>query len=208
MQMQNDFLPVIGFVATGIVVLAVIAVVLHRKAQRRAEQLGPAFELGTVRPAGPLSSGIAGLYRSYTCRYTIQYPSQYDRGGALLRIELHSPYRWSAERANVGSRVLVKIGLVTDLTIGDRELDEHFRFSADHEESLRSVFAVEKARESLHLLVADENFDSIGVRSEHMDIKWSPRNPKLDDDPDILRARLESGTAFAAVCGYSPRLDQ
>ena len=110
--MNSDFIPLIGFVVTGILVVTVIAVVLHHKARRRAEQLAPAFELGTVRPAGPLSSGITGLYRGYTCRYTIQYPTQYDRGSALLRIELHSPYRWSAERANVGARLLVRIGLV------------------------------------------------------------------------------------------------
>ncbi len=151
--MNSEFFPAIVFALTGMVVLAVIATVLRRKAQRRLETLGPAFELGTARRAAPLSNGVVGVYRGYNCRYLIQHQSQYDRGGAVLRLGLYSPQRWSAEQLNAGSRMLIRVGLAKDFEVGDQELDEHFRFSTDSEGDLQSVFSIEKVRETMHLLV-------------------------------------------------------
>ena len=184
--------------------LAVVLLILVKKGRRRAEKLAAAFELGTSRPAGVLGSAIDGIYRGYSCRYQIQYPSQYDRGGANLRLAVTSPHRWSAEVAKPGTRMLARLGLLKDFEIGDRELDEHYRFAADEEESLRSVFATEAVRDAMHLLSASENFESVRVRPERVDVRWSPRMPQLDEEPETLRTRLEFVTTLTLSCGYPP----
>ena len=194
------FAIVVGF---GLII-AVMA--FQRTAKKRTARLSPAFGLGTCKRVGFFGSAVEGLYRSYSCRYTLQYPSQYDPGGALLRIAVTDPNRWSAETANMGSRLLVKFGLAKDFDIGDRELDERFRFSADDEGILRSVFDSEAARDAMHTLAATENFKGVGARAERMDFQWAPRNPKLDEETDTVRFRLETAVSFAQACNIAPRL--
>jgi hypothetical protein len=184
--------------------LAVVLFMLLKKGRQRAEKLGVAFELGTSKPAGVLGSAVEGLYRGYSCRYQIQYPSQYDRGGAVLRFAVTSPHEWSAEVAKPGTRLLAKFGLLKDFEIGDRDLDEHFRFAADDEGSLRSVFSTGAVLDAMHLLTASENFESVRVRPDMINVRWSPRMPRLDEEPETLRTRLEFVTALTLACGYPP----
>ena len=184
--------------------LAVVLFILVSKGRRRAERLGIAFELGTSKPAGVLGSAVNGLYRGYSCRYQIQYPSQYDRGGSNLRFVVTPPHQWSCEAAKPGTRILTQFGLLRDFEIGDRELDEHFRFTADEEGSLRSIFANEAVRNAMHVLTASENFESIRVRPDRLDVRWSPRTPRLDEEPEALRTRLEFVTTLVLACGYPP----
>ena len=87
--------------------------------------------------------------------------------------------------------MLAQFGLLRDFEIGDRELDEHFRFSADDEGSLRSVFGTEAVRDAMHVLTASENFESIRVRPERVVVRGSPRTPRLDEEPEALRTRLK-----------------
>jgi len=204
MNMDAEFVKlalVVAILAGG---LAVALFLLVKKGRQRAERLGVAFELGTSRPAGVLGSAVDGLYRGFSCRYQIQYPSQYDRGGANLRFTVTSPHQWSAEVSKPGTRMLAKFGLLQDFEIGDRELDEHFRFAADEEGSLRTVFSSEAVRDAMHVLTASENFESVHVRPERVDVKWSPRMPRLDEEPETLRTRLEYVTALVVACGYPP----
>ncbi len=184
--------------------LAVALFMLVSKGRQRAEKLGVAFDLGTSKPAGVLGSAVDGLYRGYSCRFQIQYPSQHDRGGCILRFAITSPQQWTAEVTKPGTRMLAKFGLLKDFEIGDRELDEHFRFTADEEGSLRSIFGTETVRDAMHVLTASENFESIRVRKERVDVKWSPRMPQLDEDPETLRARLEFVVTLVFACGYPP----
>jgi len=184
--------------------LAVVLFILVNKGRQRAATLGVAFELGTSKAAGVLGSAVDGLYRGYSCRYQIQYPSQHDRGGANLRFAVTSTHQWSAELTKPGTRMLAKFGLLKDFEIGDRELDEHFRFAGDEEENLRSVFGTEAVREAMHVLTASENFESIRVRPERVDVRWSPRMPRLDEEPETLRNRLEFVTTLVVACGYPP----
>lgn len=184
--------------------LAIVFFVLLQKGRQRAEKLGVAFELGTAKTAGVLGSAVEGLYRGYTCRYQIQYPSQHDRGGATLRLGMTSPHNWSAEVTKPGTRMLAKFGLLKDFEIGDRELDEHFRFTADEEATLLSVFGTEAVRDAMHVLTASENFESIRVRPDRVDVRWSPRTPRLDEEPEALRTRLEFVATLVLACGYPP----
>jgi hypothetical protein len=106
--------------------------------------------------------------------------------------------------AKPGTRILAKFGLLRDFEIGDRELDEHFRFSADEEGNLRSVFGTEPVRDAMNVLTASENFESIRVRQARVDVRWSPRMPQLDEEPETLRARLEFVATLVLACGYPP----
>ena len=202
--MDPNFVMLVLVVALLMGGLAFAVYLLLRTGWRRAERLRVAFELGTSKPAGVLGSAVDGLYRGYSCRYQVQYPSQYDRGGASLRLMVSSPHQWSTEVAKPGTRLLTRFGLLKDFEIGDRELDEHFRFAADDEGSLRSIFATEAARDAMHVLVASENFESVRVRPERVDVRWSPRMPKLDEEPEALRARLEFVVPLVQACGYPP----
>jgi len=205
--MDPDILKIVIGVAALAVGLGVMASVLRAKGRRRLERLGPAFELGTSRMQGFLGTVVGGLYRGYSCRLMIQYASQYDRGGAVLRVPVSSPHRWSAEISNPGARLMVKVGLFKDLEVGDHFLDERLRFSSEDEGSLSAIFGVETVRAAMHRLVCSENFESIQTRVDRVDVKWAPRATALDEDPDVLRGRLELVTALVAACSYSPRLD-
>ena len=206
MDSEMAKLAVVVAVLTG--GLAVALFMLVKKGRQRAEKLGVAFDLGTSKPAGVFGSAVDGLYRGYSCRYQIQYPSQYDRGGSSLRFAITSPHQWSAEVAKPGTRILARFGLLKDFEIGDRELDEHFRFTADEEASLRSIFGTETVRDAMHVLTASENFESIRVRPERMDVKWSPRMPQLDEEPETLRIRLEFVATLVFACAYPPAAQQ
>jgi hypothetical protein len=204
MNMDPDF----PKIAVGIVILfggfVLAIVVLLGKGRKRAEKLAPAFELGTATPAGFLGSAIGGLYRGFSCRYQVQYASQYDRGGATLRVAAAPPHQWTAEIEKPGTRLLSRFGLVKDFEIGDRELDEHLRFAADEEGVLRSLFASEAVLDAMHVLAASENFESVQVRTGTVNIKWAPRVAKLDEDPEVVRARLEYAATLVIACGYPP----
>jgi hypothetical protein len=184
--------------------LALILIILRSGGRRRAERLAPAFELGTGRVSGFLGSAIDGLYRGYSCRYQIQQASQYDRGGANLRLALSAPHQWTAEVSKPQTRMLARFGLLKDFEVGDVELDEHLRFAADDEGTLRALFGAETVRNAMRPLTESDNFESLRAREDRVDVRWSPRAPKLDEDPEALRVRLELVTALVLACGYPP----
>ena len=205
--MDPDILKIVIGAATLIVGLGVMVVVLRTKGRRRLERLGPAFELGTSSAEGFLGTRVGGIYRGYSCSLLIQHASQYDRGGATLRLAASSPHRWSAEVSNPGARLMVRVGLFKDLDVGDHVLDQRLRFSAEDGGPLTSLFGMEAVRAAMHRLIGSENFESIHIREERIDVKWSPRVAALDEDPDVLRTRLELVTEFVTACSYSPRID-
>jgi len=205
--MDSEILKIVIGAATLGVGLGVMVVVLRSRGRRRLERLGPAFELGTSRVEGFLGTRVGGIYRGYSCSLLIQHASQYDRGGAALRVAASSPHRWSAQIPNPSARLMVKVGLVKDLDVGDHFLDERLRFSAEDEGSLSSLFGIEAVRATMHQLIGSENFESIQTSEDTVEVKWSPRVASLDEDPGVLRARLELVTGFVTACSYSPRLD-
>ncbi len=184
--------------------LSLTVYLLLRKGQRRAELLGPAFELGTSGHGGLFRGAVDGVYRGYSCRYLVQYPSQYDRGGVTLKMSIAAPGRWTAGIEKPGSRLLARIGLVEDFEIGDRELDALLRFAGSDQGSLRSLLGTESVRNALRALATSENFERVHVHPERVDIRWSPRVRRLDEDPDALRVRLELVTNLLTACGYPP----
>lgn len=204
--MDNDQTAFFIFGLIGFLGLGIAALAIRQTARKRMARLAPAFELGTAKKVGLFGSAVEGLYKGYTCRYTVQYASQYDPGGALLRMVASSSNPWSVELANTGSRLLVKFGLAKDFDIGDRVLDERFRFSADDEGVLRSVFGTESTRDAMHTLSATENFKGVGAREDRIDFRWAPRNTRLDEDSETVRFRLETAVTLARACNIVPRL--
>jgi hypothetical protein len=195
------------FFIIGVGAAAVIALIIaatRMAGRRRLELLGPAFELGTARTPGGLSTAVEGIFQGYTCRYTIEQRSQYSPGGAAIRIPASSPVQWTASKQDMGSRLMVQIGILKDFSIGDQELDEKLRFSGSDETALLSVFGQQRTRAALRALADSEHFASITVRSDRVDAKWAPRKPELDDSPEALRQRLTMTVEVLAACGYPP----
>ncbi len=193
----------VAMVLTGV---GVAAVFIRKSGQRRFERLAPAFDFGTSRKVGLFGMTIAGLCNGYTCRYTIQPASQHNPGGASLRLAVSATGRWSAELANAGSRLMVKIGVLQDLDIGDPELDHSLRLTADDEGLLRSLFGVEGVRRAVRDVLATENFASARLGKRGLELRWSPRDRRLDEEAEILGRRLELAGNLASACGYPPRL--
>jgi hypothetical protein len=204
--MDPELIPLAVTAAVVILTLTVVATVLRKKGRRLAERLAPAFELGTSRPAGPLGIGVDGLYRGYSCRYLVRLASQYDRGGATLKLDATSPFSWSAERSQAGTRLLVSLGVLRDLEVGDEELDERLRFAADDVGALLGLIGTASFRSALLELVSTENFESVRVRTERLEVMWSPRAAQLDEDPEALRGRLEAAVDLLTAAGSPPRL--
>ena len=191
--------------AAGILAVVAIGLILIRRhAQRLHDRLAPAFELGTTRRASTVPPAVEGLFHGYTCRYGIEQRSQYSAGGANLRIRVASPLKWSAARKGVGSAVLASIGILKDLAIGDEELDRRLRLSAGDAPMLRSLFGQQRTRGALRALADTEGFASISVRAQRADLKWTPRRPELDENPEMLRRRLSAAVDLLAACGCPP----
>jgi hypothetical protein len=202
--MDTDIL-VVSLAALAVVfLLGGFAAYVRHSGRKRLDTLSPAFELGTTRLVGPLGNTVEGLYQGYTCRYTVRHPTQHDRGGANIRLFASSPHSWSAEVDTPGSRFFVKVGLLKDLEIGDHDLDQRLRFSASDESAVRSIFGVGGVRTAMHALADSENFAGVGTREGRIDVKFEPRAPELDDDPEALRARLDLAVALVVACGYPP----
>jgi len=187
-----------------VVTIGIVFVVARRATRKRLEQLVPVFELGTTRLVGTFASSIEGLSQGYTCRYTINMPSQHNPGGATLRMNAVSTVRWSASAENFGSRLMARLGILKDVEIGDAELDAHLRFSSGDDIVFTALFGQQRAREAIRRLAAGENFNSVTVREERVDVKWTPRNPRLDEVPETVRARLESVIELLSATGSSP----
>jgi len=199
-------------VAIAIVMIGVgIAVVLMRRYGRKLlEKLGPAFEFGTCRRVGIFGLfglGVEGLSRGFTCRYSIQPASQHNPGGASLCLMVNGGATWSAETSGAGSRLMVKMGVLQDLEIGDPELDPGLRFTAEDEGGLRSLFGTEQVRTAFRMVLETENFKRVLCRADRLEVRWSPRDRRLDEDVAVVQSRLENVTGLAAACGYLPRMD-
>lgn len=186
--------------------LALIVLGVRRAGRRRLEVLGPAFELGTARVAGTLSTSVEGLFQGYSCRYSVEQRSQYSPGGASLRVAASSPLQWIVAKQDMGSRLMTQIGLLKDVPVGDDELDRRLRFAGTDADNLVSVFGQERTRNALRSLSDTENFASVTVRTHRVDVKWSPSNPGLDDDPDGLRSRLVAAVNLLVACGVPPAM--
>jgi hypothetical protein len=199
------------FAAVGIAVvligLAVAVAVMRRVGRKRFIRLAPAFDFGTCKQVGPFGMTVAGLYGGFTCRYTIHPASQHNPGGASLRLGVTGAGRWSADVAGAGSRLLVKVGVLQDLEIGDPDLDLRLRFTADDESGLRSLFGADHVRTAIQGVLATENFAGVRCRTDRLETRWSPRDRHLDEDGETLRKRLEVVAGLAAACGYVPRMD-
>ena len=202
----DDPMVVIALTVGATLLVIVVVLLLRRGGRRRLETLAPAFELGTTRIGGPFGYSIEGLYQGYPCRYSIEQRSQYSPGGATLRVRAISHQQWSAGVKDVGSQLMVRVGLLKDYQIGDSELDEQLRFSSTDEAAVMTVFAAEATRRAIRSLSLSENFNSITVRPDRADIKWNPRDPDLDENPEMVRSRLATATALLAACGYPPQI--
>ncbi|HSN54962.1 MAG TPA: hypothetical protein VLT32_09825 [Candidatus Sulfomarinibacteraceae bacterium] len=204
--MTTDDLVAAAAIAVVLIGVGVAVAVMRRAGQKRLATLAPAFELGTCRKVGPLGMAVKGLYCGYTCRYTIQHASQYSPGGAALRLAAAVPFRWSAHVVDAGSRLMVKLGLLQDLDVGAGELDDRLRFAADDEGDLRSLIGTGSVRTLLGTLLESPNFTAVQVRGGHFEARWAPRERRLDEDPEVLRARLDVVASLAVACGCPPSL--
>ena len=101
---------------------------------------------------------------------------------------------------------MTQIGLLKDVTVGDEELDGRLRFSGADATTLVSLFGQDRTRAALRTLSGTENFASVAVRDRRVDVKWAPRRPDLDDEPDALRLRLAAAIDLLAACGFPPTM--
>jgi len=197
---QIIVLAVLGAIAA----IALFVALARAQARRFVERVAPAFDFGTVRRAATVPPAVEGLRDGYSCRYAVEHRSQYSSGGASVRIRASCTVTWSAARLDAGSRLLVSLGVLKDLAIGDDELDQQLRFSASDPSVLTTTLSQPLARQALRSLAASEGFASITVRPQRAELKWSPRQEDLDEDPTMVRQRMSTAVALLAACGYPP----
>lgn len=204
-HMQLDDQTIVVLAGAAVVLVIVVAVTISRKvSQRRLDLLAPAFELGTAKLAGSFSGTIVGIYRGYTCQYRIEPASQYSPGGAILRVIAISQIKWSAYVAHAASRMLQSIGLLQDVEIGDESLDDHLRITASDPGFLISSLRSDSPRQALRSIANLENFNNLEASPKHVQIQWRPRKKTLDEDPDIVRQRLEATVSLLVALGTPP----
>jgi len=202
---HDDLFAILAIVAV-LTSIGIAVAMLRRSGRTRFETLAPAFDFGTSRKVGLFGTAIEGIWRGYACRYTIEPASQHSPGGARLGLAVSAPGRWSAERLTAGSRFMVRMGMLRAQEIGDPDLDRQLRFSADDAGFVKSTFGIEGVRTSIRNLLETENFTLARLGKRGLEVHWSPRDRRLDEDVDTLRRRLEASVDLASACGYPPRL--
>ncbi len=204
MPMLED--PVIAaLLVAALAAVALVAVAAYRRAsRRRLEALAAAFDMGTTRVVGLFGTGIEGLSHGYHCRYGIEHASQYNPGGATLRVRASSPLQWSAGVAEFGTRLMVRLGVLRDMRIGDDDLDQRLRFSSSDVGALLGLFGHDRTRITMRALAATAHFSSLTVRADRTDVRWAPRRPDLDEDPAVARARIAAALELLTACGGAP----
>jgi hypothetical protein len=192
-----------------VVVLALVLVVfsvIRAVHKRRLRPLQPIFEPGSFRLTGVIGVWADGSLDGYRCRYRISDPSKNSPGGALLDLAVTVPSPWRAARQNPVTRTLSKVGVLSDLEIGDLQLDDVLRFKAAHPDVLGSVFRVEGAREALRRLVSGVAFESADAKQGRLRVHWQPRRRGVDEDPETVRSRISEAIAVAVALSYPPAL--
>jgi hypothetical protein len=165
--------------------------------KRRLRPLQPVFEAGSFRFAGTIQVWATGSFEGYPCRYRISDPSKNSPGGACLDLGVAAPFAWKAARQNAVTRTLAKAGMLTDLEIGDLQLDDVLRFKAVYPDVLGAVFRVEAAREALRRLVSGDAFASVSAKGSRLRVHWQPRRRGVDEDPEAHRRRITETIGLA-----------
>ena len=108
-----------------------------------------------------------------------------------------------------GSKVNI---FVTNLDLMEGEGANAFRVYAEDAKGRHYRFPVLdiqplKGNESVYavtVLVRDDVGFFQAVRAARADLKWSPRRPELDENPETLRRRLSAAVDLLAACGCPP----
>jgi len=193
-------------VAAAALVLIGVLVLIDRSARRRMEKLLPAFEAGTAATKGFVQPSVTGLVSGYAFHYRIEPASQYSPGGAVSTAAVASTSRWSVRVADLGSTALVKLGILADHSIGDDELDKKLRFGAPEGGILLAAFGTSAARNALRVLADGGGFHGVALKPDRCTAQWRPRSKGIDEDPTVVRDRLEAVAHLLAATGCPPRL--
>jgi hypothetical protein len=204
-ELTEQNLVIVAIAAVALLVVGLLTLI-HHVARRRLERLLPAFDAGTAAIAGAVQPSATGLVGGYACRYRLEPASQYSPGGAVASVLVAANVRWSVQIADLGSRALVKLGILADHPIGDDDLDRRLRFAGADTSALLAAFGTTAARTALAALADGENFHAVSVKPDRCVAQWRPRSKSLDEDPQMARRRLEAVTRLLAATGCPPRL--
>jgi hypothetical protein len=190
---------VFAAVAAGIVL-----VVARVSQDRRLRGLASCFEVGTFAISGTVARWARGRVEGFECRYRIVARDRNDPGGARLRVAALARLAWQATRSNAVSRVMVRVGLMKDVEIGDPGLDETLRFSATDGGGLKGALADARAREALRRLAATDNFYSATCDGDGLTVRWRPRARAVDENPDVVTRRIAASLLLLSALGCAP----
>ena len=203
-DLDSELVSILIAVAVTVATLAIIAFAV-RAQRRKLARLEPLFEPGTVR-VSRMGGWIAGLMRGYTCRYTIQNRSQYNPGGATLRLGVVAPIAWAARLEGLLSRGMVRLGLTQDLKLGDPGLDERLRFTAHSSSDLMGALGISAARSALERVSTSDRFQHVKVSSGRCEVRWSPSDRRADVSEEVVRHRLDATLDLVTALGYPPQM--
>jgi len=193
-------------VAVAVTAATLLILVLAVRSQRRKmAALEPLFEPGSAR-LSRLGGRITGGLGGYACRYAVQQRSQYNPGGAVLRIGVNAPVAWAARPQGLLSRGMVRLGLAQDLEIGDPDLDERLRFTARSTSDLAGALGTNSARAALARVSESARFQYVKVGSDRCELRWSPADRRADTSSEVVQERLESALELVRALGYPPRM--
>lgn len=206
-RIVREVLPAVAPLLFGLAVGLLGFLFARVTARKRLRKLLPAFEPGTATLTGGLLPRVEGIFAGYTFRYRVRPKSNNNPGGAELKAKIaQTACRWSARRMDSVGKVLLRLGAVDDVQIGEEVLDARLHFSTSEPLELRSLLSQRQAREELHRLAATSNFQSIQIKTDWVHASWSPRNPKQDEDPEVLQQRMQAVANLLASLSVPPGL--
>ncbi len=196
--------------ALGLLLAAAVVAVAAAIQRRRYRPLAAAFEPGSsvVR-----AFSVEGRWSGYLMRCTLQERTQSSPGGMRLVVPVLAPFRWRAVAVGRGERLLemaalglIQLGLLRDVEVGDPVLDRVLRFAAEHPQNLAVAFQSQSVRAAMRRLLALPNFRSLDVRRNRASVQFQPRTRALDENPEVLRARMTAVAELLSAVGCSPAL--
>ena len=202
--LDSQMVSILIAAAVTAVTIAIVAFAV-RAQRRKLARLEPLFDPGSARVAR-MGGWIAGLARGYSCRYAIQHRSQYNPGGAILRLGVVAPVQWTARKEGLLSRGMVRLGLARDLKSDDPGLDERLRFTAHSSSDLMGALGTSAARSALERVSASDRFQHVKVAFGRCEVRWSPSDRHADVSVEVVSDRLDATLELVTALGYPPRM--
>jgi len=197
LQPQFFFLP---FIAIAIVMILFVRARLRAKIAPLSEVLDG--QQGEI--TGPVASTLTGMFKGREASFVLTPGGRNSPPKFFINVACGGPLLFDIYREDIGSRFAKRLHLLTDVEIGDAELDAKLVFSCKDPDPFTRWMAGVDVKRAVSLLLLSQNVDRLALedgrlRAAHFhykmsDLEISRVRAVLEEMESVVRSLQEGGT--------------